>query len=128
MAGDAQRDGIGVSAHNGGVARGQLTRRLRQPRLVGGKAGTALAAFVRLVESMRAATAGLPLPESVAHVLTASGLLAHYRAEKDPRGNFLYLNPGACGRQGFHLVKTFFMLEILAARVTSLRVIELGPR
>jgi DNA helicase-2/ATP-dependent DNA helicase PcrA len=50
---------------------------------VGGKAGTALAAFVRLVESMRAATAGLPLPESVAHVLTASGLLAHYRAEKD---------------------------------------------
>lgn len=50
------------------------------------------------------------------------------RAEKDPRGNFLYLNPGACGRQGFHLVKTFFMLEILAARVTSLRVIELGPR
>jgi DNA helicase-2/ATP-dependent DNA helicase PcrA len=50
---------------------------------IGGKAGTALGAFVRLVEAMRTATAGLPLPESVAHVLSASGLLAHFQAEKD---------------------------------------------
>jgi DNA helicase-2/ATP-dependent DNA helicase PcrA len=50
---------------------------------VGGKAGGSLAAFVKLVEAMRAATAGLPLPEAVEHVLAASGLSAHYKSEKD---------------------------------------------
>jgi DNA helicase-2/ATP-dependent DNA helicase PcrA len=50
---------------------------------LGGKAGNAVAAFVRLVESMRDATRGLPLPEAVAHVAEASGLLGHYRNEKD---------------------------------------------
>ena len=32
---------------------------------------------------MRAATAGLPLPEAVEHVNEASGLIAHYKSEKD---------------------------------------------
>jgi DNA helicase-2/ATP-dependent DNA helicase PcrA len=50
---------------------------------VGGKAGTSLAAFVRLIEALRAATTGLPLPEAVEHVNHGSGLLAHYAAEKD---------------------------------------------
>jgi DNA helicase-2/ATP-dependent DNA helicase PcrA len=50
---------------------------------LGGKAGSAVSAFVRLVEAMRAATRGLPLSEQVAHVVEASGLLAHYRQEKD---------------------------------------------
>jgi DNA helicase-2/ATP-dependent DNA helicase PcrA len=49
----------------------------------GGKAGTSLAAFVKRVEAMRTATAGLPLPEAVQHVNEASGLVAHYKAEKD---------------------------------------------
>jgi len=50
---------------------------------IGGKAGTSLAAFIRLIESMRTATAGLPLPEAVEHVNESSGLVAHYRTEKD---------------------------------------------
>ena len=37
-------------------------------RQVGGKAGASLAAFVQLIDAMRAATAGLPLPEAVEHV------------------------------------------------------------
>ncbi len=49
----------------------------------GGKAHASLAAFTRLIEGMRAATAGLPLPEAVEHVNAASGLLAHYGKEKD---------------------------------------------
>ena len=49
----------------------------------GGKAHASLAAFTRLIDSMRAATAGLPLPEAVEHVNAASGLLAHYGKEKD---------------------------------------------
>jgi superfamily I DNA/RNA helicase len=49
----------------------------------GGKANASLRAFVELIESMRAATAGLPLPEVVDHVNSASGLVAHYKGEKD---------------------------------------------
>ena len=52
-------------------------------RAVGGKAGSSLVAFVTLIESMRAATQGLKLPEVVEHVMHASGLLTHYGAEKD---------------------------------------------
>jgi DNA helicase-2/ATP-dependent DNA helicase PcrA len=48
-----------------------------------GKAGAAVGAFVRLVESMRSATAGLPLQETVEHVVHASGLLDHYKSERD---------------------------------------------
>ena len=40
-------------------------------------------AFVALIEQMRSATAGLPLPEVTQHVIDASGLNAHYRAERD---------------------------------------------
>jgi DNA helicase-2/ATP-dependent DNA helicase PcrA len=50
---------------------------------VKGRSGTSLAAFVRLIEAAREATRPLPLPETVAHVIDASGLLAHYRQEKD---------------------------------------------
>src|SRR5205823_420640 len=49
---------------------------------VGGKAGASLAAFLGQIEAMRAATAGLPLSETVEHVAQASGLAAHYAAEK----------------------------------------------
>ncbi len=48
-----------------------------------GKPGTVLAQFVRLVEDLRRDTRALPLPELVDHVLDASGLRAHYRAEKE---------------------------------------------
>jgi DNA helicase-2/ATP-dependent DNA helicase PcrA len=40
-------------------------------------------AFVALIESTRAATAGLPLPEIIDHVVAASGLKQHYLAEKE---------------------------------------------
>src|SRR5450432_3726336 len=48
-----------------------------------GKAGPSLAAFVRLIDGLRDGTRSLPLPEAVEHVIEKSGLLAHYRAEKD---------------------------------------------
>jgi DNA helicase II / ATP-dependent DNA helicase PcrA len=50
---------------------------------VGGKSGTSVAAFVKLIEGLRAATAGLSLDEAVEHVNHACGLVAHYKAEKD---------------------------------------------
>jgi DNA helicase-2/ATP-dependent DNA helicase PcrA len=50
---------------------------------VGGKAGSALASFVRLIDQLRVDTQSLPLQEAVAHVIEKSGLIAHYKAEKD---------------------------------------------
>jgi DNA helicase II / ATP-dependent DNA helicase PcrA len=40
-------------------------------------------AFVALIEQMRSATAGLPLPEVIDHVVEHSGLKAHYKAERE---------------------------------------------
>jgi DNA helicase-2/ATP-dependent DNA helicase PcrA len=40
-------------------------------------------AFVALIESMREATKDLPLPEVIEHVIEASGLKAHYQAERE---------------------------------------------
>jgi DNA helicase-2/ATP-dependent DNA helicase PcrA len=50
---------------------------------VTGKAGASLGAFVRLIESARFETQHLPLPEMMQVVLDMSGLLTHYRAEKE---------------------------------------------
>jgi len=50
---------------------------------VKGKSGTSLAAFVRLIEDMRDATRDFALSDTVAHVIDASGLLAHYKHEKE---------------------------------------------
>ncbi len=48
-----------------------------------GKSGTALAGFVRLIADARETTKSLPLGETVAHAVEVSGLIAHYRQEKD---------------------------------------------
>ncbi len=40
-------------------------------------------AFVALIERMRGATAGMQLPEVIEHVIDASGLKAHYQAERE---------------------------------------------
>jgi DNA helicase-2/ATP-dependent DNA helicase PcrA len=48
-----------------------------------GKSATSVGAFVRLIGEMRGATAGLSLAETVEHVIEKSGLVAHYRKEKD---------------------------------------------
>ncbi len=48
-----------------------------------GKAASSIGAFVTLIEKMRAATHGLPLPEIIEHVIEYSGLTAHYRNEKE---------------------------------------------
>jgi DNA helicase-2/ATP-dependent DNA helicase PcrA len=49
----------------------------------GGRAGAGVASFVRLIESLGPATAGLPLAEVVDHVIAASGLIDHYKRERD---------------------------------------------
>ncbi len=50
---------------------------------VAGKAGSSLAAFVKLIEGVRFETQHLPLAEMVQIVLGSSGLIAHYQNEKE---------------------------------------------
>ncbi|OIR11920.1 DNA helicase II [mine drainage metagenome] len=45
------------------------------------RGGGKVTAFVGLIESLRSATSGLPLPEIMDHVLQQSGLVAHYQNE-----------------------------------------------
>ncbi|MCC5944446.1 MAG: metallophosphoesterase family protein [Bernardetiaceae bacterium] len=41
---------------------------------------------------------------------------------------FLYMNPGAAGKHGFHQVATLLRFEITNAKIQNLEVIELGKR
>lgn len=40
----------------------------------------------------------------------------------------LYLNPGAAGRSGFHVVRTCVRFQLDAGRISQMEVIELGKR
>jgi putative phosphoesterase len=46
----------------------------------------------------------------------------------DPSRQLLHINPGACGKQGWHKVSTLIRFELADARVHNLEVIELGKR
>lgn len=51
------------------------------------------------------------------------------RIKKDPAyNNMLYLNPGACGNHGFHMMKTIVRFDIAGGVVSNMEVIELGKR
>ena len=50
---------------------------------LGGRAGTAMAGFVAKIDVLREQTAGMNLRDIVATMLEHSGLLEHYRAERD---------------------------------------------
>ncbi|MEM9928662.1 MAG: metallophosphoesterase family protein [Bacteroidota bacterium] len=46
----------------------------------------------------------------------------------DKKRGILHMNPGACGRHGFHKVRTLLRFDVLEGRVENLEVIELGGR
>jgi putative phosphoesterase len=51
------------------------------------------------------------------------------RIKKDPNyNNLLYINPGAAGNHGFHLMKTLIRFELVNKEIKKLEVIELGKR
>ena len=50
------------------------------------------------------------------------------RAMPDAKFKTFHLNPGACGQQGFHQVKTIVRLRFSESRMSRLEVIELGAR
>lgn len=46
----------------------------------------------------------------------------------DRKFNLLHINPGACGNQGFHRMKTIVRFSIDGDNISDLQVIELGLR
>ncbi|MDP5228923.1 MAG: metallophosphatase family protein [Cellulophaga sp.] len=46
----------------------------------------------------------------------------------DKKLNLLHMNPGACGKHGFHQVRTMLQFVIDGEKITDLVVIELGER
>ncbi|NJC26348.1 metallophosphoesterase family protein [Neolewinella antarctica] len=46
----------------------------------------------------------------------------------DKKRACLHMNPGACGRHGFHQVRTLLRFSVEAGRVSDLEVIEMGKR
>ncbi len=51
------------------------------------------------------------------------------RIKKDPALNkMLYLNPGAAGNHGFHIMKTLVRFELTKKEIKKMEVIELGKR
>ena len=46
----------------------------------------------------------------------------------DKKYNLLHLNPGACGVQGFHQVKTVLRFAIDGTEIKNMEIIELGKR
>ena len=46
----------------------------------------------------------------------------------DPRLKFLYMNPGAAGKHGFHHVRTILRFEVENGKMAKLDAIKLGKR
>lgn len=50
------------------------------------------------------------------------------KVQPDAKLGLLHINPGACGHEGFHLMRTMVRFKIHEARIADLEVIELGRR
>lgn len=50
------------------------------------------------------------------------------KVEYDKEMNCLYMNPGAIGQQGFHVMRTMLLFEVENGIVKNLRVVELGKK
>jgi uncharacterized protein len=49
-------------------------------------------------------------------------------ARDKKHNNLLYINPGAAGKQGFHIIRTIVRFDIDNGKVSNLEVINLGGR
>jgi predicted phosphodiesterase len=44
--------------------------------------------------------------------------------KRDKQLNLMYMNPGACGLHGFHLVRTAIRFQIIEGQLTNLEIVE----
>ena len=85
-----------------------------------GKAGSNLTAFVAQIDVLREQTQGQPLRAIIEQVLEASGLLAHYRAERDGQDRIENLN------ELVNAAESFVMQEGFGAGAVALPLDEHG--
>ena len=50
------------------------------------------------------------------------------KAMHDKKNNLLHLNPGACGKSGWHKVRTMMRFTVNKEEIKDLEIIELGSR
>jgi uncharacterized protein len=50
------------------------------------------------------------------------------RVMRDPELGLVYMNPGACGRHGWHIVRTLLRFTVESGKISGVEAIELGPR
>lgn len=50
------------------------------------------------------------------------------KAMNDEKNNLLHLNPGACGKSGWHKMRTMMRFEIDGEEIKNLEIIELGTK
>lgn len=50
------------------------------------------------------------------------------KAMYDQKNNLLHLNPGACGKQGWHKMRTMMRFVIDGEEIKDLEIIELGTK
>ncbi len=50
------------------------------------------------------------------------------KVAKDARFDLIYMNPGACGRKGFHSFRTMLKFELDKSTVQQMEAIDFGPR
>ncbi|MCO5103398.1 MAG: UvrD-helicase domain-containing protein [Burkholderiaceae bacterium] len=72
-----------------------------------GKAGSNLTAFVAQIDVLREQTQGQPLRAIIEQVLEASGLLEHYRAERDGQDRIENLNELVNAAESFVMLEGF---------------------
>jgi hypothetical protein len=46
----------------------------------------------------------------------------------DPKLHFLHINPGACGNEGWHQVKTLVRFKLEEGKIFGMEVVEIGKR
>jgi len=50
------------------------------------------------------------------------------KISRDTRTRMLHMNPGSCGRKGFHTQRTAIRIQISNGVISEVEVIDLGPR
>jgi uncharacterized protein len=50
------------------------------------------------------------------------------KVQFDKKNNLLHMNPGACGKSGFHQIRTMLRFKIEGERIFELEIIELGKK
>jgi len=70
----------------------------------------------------------LPVLKSNAPKLLIAGHSHILKVIYDPKFQLLFINPGAAGQHGFHLVRTIVRFTIDGDQIKNLEVVELGKR